>query len=311
MDQFEELFTQNPPAGPGGASPRLLGRLVLEADVHVLLSLRDDFLFHCQAHEALAADLLRPHSCWARSARAALRRALVQPALACGYRFEDEALVDEMVAGGRDGSAGRCRCSPSPPSRLWEKRDRERGLLTREAYRRDRRCRRARWRSTRRRRSSGSAHERVPLVRELFRNLVTAQRTRAARGAGGAALGLRRRASGDGSRCGRRVLDALVDARLLTSYECRSRTARAGHQPIEIIHESLLTAWPRLVRWLAQDADGALLRDQLRQAARLWEERRPTRRPAVDRAPRTGSTRCGGSATRARSPPPRRPSRVP
>jgi WD40 repeat protein len=42
---------------------------------------------------------------------------------------------------------------------------------------------------------------------------------------------------------------------------------------LEIVHESLLTQWPRLARWRAQDADGAVLRDQLRQAARLWDQR--------------------------------------
>ena len=39
------------------------------------------------------------------------------------------------------------------------------------------------------------------------------------------------------------------------------------------MHESLLKAWPRLVRWQAQDEDGAQLRDQLKQAAHLWEEK--------------------------------------
>ena len=42
---------------------------------------------------------------------------------------------------------------------------------------------------------------------------------------------------------------------------------------MEIVHESLLEAWPRLVRWQTQDADGAQLRDQLRQAAQLWQDR--------------------------------------
>ena len=41
---------------------------------------------------------------------------------------------------------------------------------------------------------------------------------------------------------------------------------------VEIIHESLLANWPRLVRWQTQDADAAQLRDQLRQAARTWDE---------------------------------------
>ena len=31
--------------------------------------------------------------------------------------------------------------------------------------------------------------------------------------------------------------------------------------------------WPRLVRWQAQDEEGVLLRDQLRQAAELWQDR--------------------------------------
>ena len=39
------------------------------------------------------------------------------------------------------------------------------------------------------------------------------------------------------------------------------------------MHESLLSSWPRLLRWQTQDAEGALLRDQLRQAATGWEER--------------------------------------
>ena len=45
------------------------------------------------------------------------------------------------------------------------------------------------------------------------------------------------------------------------------------HRRIEIVHESLLREWPRLVRWRAQDEEGAVLRDQLRQVAQLWEER--------------------------------------
>ena len=53
VDQFEELFTQNP-AEVQDRFAELLGRLALEADLHVLLSMRDDFLFRCQPFEALA-----------------------------------------------------------------------------------------------------------------------------------------------------------------------------------------------------------------------------------------------------------------
>jgi WD40 repeat protein/predicted Ser/Thr protein kinase len=256
VDQFEELFTLNPPE-VREAFANLLGRLVLEADVHVLLSLRDDFLFHCQKHDALSPVFseLTPLGTLSPSA---LRRALVQPALACGYRFEDDALVEEMVSE-VSRERGVLPLLAFAASRLWEKRDREQGLLTREAYR-----------------EIGGVEgalaqhaeetlerirpERTPLVRELFRNLVTAQGTRASREVEEL---LSIFSNDEERRAAEEVLRELVAARLLTAYETS----------VEIIHESLLSAWPRLVQWRNQDEGGALLRDQLRQAAQAWRER--------------------------------------
>jgi len=67
------------------------------------------------------------------------------------------------------------------------------------------------------------------------------------------------------------ALRDLIDARLLTSYEIQEEDQEPTRR-VEIIHESLLANWPRLVRWQTQDADAAQLRDQLRQAARTWDE---------------------------------------
>jgi len=67
------------------------------------------------------------------------------------------------------------------------------------------------------------------------------------------------------------VLRELIDARLLTSYEIREEDKEQTRR-VEIIHESLLANWPRLVRWQTQDADAAQLRDQLRQAAKTWDD---------------------------------------
>ena len=104
-------------------------------------------------------------------------------------------------------------------------------------------------------------------MRELFRNLVTAEGTRAVR-EWDELLSV----FGDSSRrIAAAVLRALIDARLLTSYEVREED-REPTRRVEIIHESLLANWPRLVRWQTQDAEGAQLRDQLRQAARTWDE---------------------------------------
>ena len=74
------------------------------------------------------------------------------------------------------------------------------------------------------------------------------------------------------------MLRALVDARLLTSFEDEApdQASAGSRHRVEIVHESLLRAWPRLVRWQTQDADAAQLRDQLRQAARTWDEHERT-----------------------------------
>ncbi len=276
LDQFEELFTQSPP-DVQERFVQLLGRLALDADVHVLLSMRDDFLFHCHRFESLA-PIFSHLTAIGPPTGAALRRALVQPALKCGYRFEHEAVVEEMLAQVA-GERGALPLVAFAMSRLWDTRDRERGLLTRAAYDE----------------IGGVAgalaqhaeatlerigQDRVPLVRELFRNLVTGQGTRATLGReellsvfadgtsrdAASVSASRRQQAGD-------VLDALIDARLLTAYEVQSADTTTGDRRVEIVHESLLTAWPRLVRWQTQDQDGAQLRDQLRQAARLWEQR--------------------------------------
>jgi hypothetical protein len=108
----------------------------------------------------------------------------------------------------------------------------------------------------------------VPIVRELLRNLVTADGTRAVR-KWDELISI---FSDSHSESPEEVLRELIDARLLTSYEVRESDEEPTRK-VEIIHESLLAGWPRLVRWQTQDADSAKLRDQFRQAAQTWEER--------------------------------------
>ena len=263
VDQFEELFTLNVPEVQERFAG-LLGRLSREADVHVLLSLRDDFLMKCADHEPLSRvfESLSPLPALSREG---LCRALVEPAKARGYRFEDEALVGEMVES-VEGARAALPLLAFAVSRLWDARNRERKLLTRAAYEEiggvagalaqhaeatlDR---------------IGSARE--PIVREAFRNLVTAQGTRAVVDREELLTAFPER------RAAEEVLRELVDARLLTSYEVQGAEGQPSHHRIEVVHESLVKAWPRLVRWQTQDEDGAQLRDQLKQAAHLWEDK--------------------------------------
>ncbi len=263
VDQFEELFTLNPPEVQSRFA-ELLGRMAIEADVRVLLAMRDDFFLACHRHPALAPIFSEPTPLEAPTG-AALRRALVQPALKCGYRFEDETLVDEML-GELGEERGALPLLAFAASRLWEKRDRDGGILTRQAHE-----------------DIGSVggalaqhaettlekigSNRLPIVREIFRNLVTSKGTRAARDREELLSVFEERDIAED------VLGELIDARLLISFEIAASEGQGAHHRVEIIHESLLSAWPRLVRWQAQDEDSTRLRDQLRQTAQLWQER--------------------------------------
>jgi WD40 repeat protein len=294
VDQLEELFTLNT-SDEQRRFAALLGRLTLEADVFVLLSMRDDFLYLCHRHEALQ-PVLADLTMLGPPEGAALRRALVQPATTCGFRFEDDELVDDMLAE-VEGGRGALPMLAFAAARLWEKRDSDSGHLTRQAYKDiggvgGALARHAEATVDR------IGVERIPIIRELFRNLVTAEGTRAVReweellsvfdGGGGegvkpspakrpnTTMGTPHRTVGEGlipsrDAAAEEVLQELIDARLLTSYETREGDEEPTRS-VEIIHESLLANWPRLVRWQTQDQEGAQLRDELRQAARAWDE---------------------------------------
>ncbi len=265
VDQFEELFTQNPTEVQERFA-ELLARLSLDADVHVLLSMREDFLFRCQAFPPLR-PLFSELTPLGPLTASGLRRALVQPALKCGYRFEDDELVDEMVGEVGD-ERGALPLVAFAAAQLWRRRDREHGLLTREAYEEIGGVGGALARHAETTLEQ-IGHDRLPVVRELFRHLVTAQGTRATWD--------REELLSTFSESEREeakiTLAALIDARLLTSYELDTDDDQPTHHRVEVIHESLLRTWPRLVRWQSQDEDSAHLLDQLRQTAQLWEER--------------------------------------
>ncbi len=263
VDQCEELFTLNPPEMQARFAS-LLARLADEADVHVVLSLRDDFLMRCHEHTCLAPifDELTPLGVLSQDG---LRRALVEPAARLGYRFADPLLVEDMVAC-VEGARAALPLLAFAVSRLWERRDRERKTLTRAAYEdiggvAGALAQHAEATLDR----IGAARQ--DLVRDILRNLVTSHGTRSVVDRDELLSAFPDRASAES------VLRDLVDARLLTSYEAERHGGEAGRQGIEVVHESLLKAWPRLVRWQMQDEDGAQLRDQLKQAAHLWAEK--------------------------------------
>jgi serine/threonine protein kinase/WD40 repeat protein len=260
IDQLEELFTLCADPGERERFARELARLARAAEpTRVILALRDDFLGRLAELAPLRDLLARAVTLLATPADDDLLRVLIEPAQRAGYDF-DPGLAARMVAAvaGRPGALALLSFTAL---RLWELRDRHFRRLSREAYE-----------------AIGgvegalAAHaedtlractgDEQRLVREAFRHLVTAEGTRAV---------LTRRELDDvlgAAPQARAVRDRLVEARLLVISE-----GHDGEDRIEVIHEALLVAWPRLVEWRRADAEGARLRDQLHAAARQWHDR--------------------------------------
>ena len=263
VDQLEELFTLCQDQAERARYADLLARVARSPDdpVRVVVTVRDDFLLRLESLPALRERLGPGLHLLTTPAEPELRRILVEPLRRAGYEFDDPGLPDRMVAdvAGRPGALALLSFTAS---RLWELRDRRFRHVTARAYE-----------------SLGGVAgalaqhaettlqamhaEQQRLVREVFRHAVTAEGTRAVLTRAELTEVL-----GSSAHAGH-VIEKLLAARLLVVSD-----DERGGERIEVTHEALLDAWPRLVGWRREDAEGARLRDQLRAAARQWTERK-------------------------------------
>ncbi|MBA3393851.1 MAG: protein kinase [Deltaproteobacteria bacterium] len=266
VDQFEELFTLCSDASHRAQYAEALTRAARSAEdpVRIILTLRDDFLLHAEQLAPLRTRLAQGLQLLATPARDDLLRIVTEPARAAGYDFEDRELPAQMVddVAGRPGALALLSFSGA---KLWELRDRHFKQLGRRAYESMGGVGGALAQHAEQT-LAGCSPDEQRLVREAFRQLVTAEGTRAV---------LSRpellELLGSGARAAT-VVERLIAARLIVASE-----GEGGEERLEIIHEALLAAWPRLVDWRREDAEGVRLRDQLRAAARQWEDRRRPR----------------------------------
>lgn len=261
VDQFEEIFTHGVDdaeraafvaalraaaerAGGDGTAPRAL----------VVLGLRADFFPACAGEPGLAEVLQDNQFLLGPMTRAELRAAVERPALAVGAGL-DPGLVELMV----DDVATGARCEPGALPLLayaleatWARR---RGrTMTLAGYQ-----------------GSGGVRGAIATAAEAVHEALSEPERRVARRL---LLGLV--AVGDGVDDTRRrvpkaaltggdadaltVLDRLVSTRLVTVDE----------EKVEIAHEALLRAWPRLARWLDSDRAGLLVHRRLTDATTTW-----------------------------------------
>ncbi len=263
IDQFEELYTLTADKAQRLAFTNALVGVADDATspLRVVLSIRSDFLDRVAEDRELMAELDKALYFLVQPDRAGLRQAIVCPAEMVGYRFETANMVEQMLDS-LESTSGALPLLQFAASKLWDGRDPQQRLLTESSYRELGGIEGA-LASHADAVVAGLTPQEQSLVRAIFLQLVTPERTRAI-------ISVRElRELWQEPDTVQRLVDGLVDARLLvTNTDDRQTTSS-----VEIVHESLIHRWPMLDHWLDEHQDDAQFLDQLKTAAKQWHER--------------------------------------
>ncbi|MGW7004248.1 nSTAND1 domain-containing NTPase [Streptomyces sp. NPDC054933] len=273
VDQFEEMFTLCRDEPGRQAFIQLLhaacspGHPDDIAPALVVLGVRADFYERCLGYPELADALQHRHMVLGPLTTAELREAVVSPAKAVGLELEPglaELIVREVSADGRvrfEGPRGAHDAGVLPLLShallaTWQRR--KAGRLTLSGYRAAGGIQGAVAATAERAWSGLDPAGRTAARLLLLRLVRLGEDTQATR-----RRGTRHQLadeSGDPDKT-EESLEALVRARLVT----------LDAESVEITHEALLHAWPRLRDWLDEDRNGNLLRQQLEEDSRAWD----------------------------------------
>ncbi|MFF1693334.1 hypothetical protein ACFVXC_06875 [Streptomyces sp. NPDC058257] len=274
VDQFEETFTLSSddtsrrtfiqvlqaacspidaggPVDAGGPAPAL-----------VVLGIRADFYEQCLAHPELADALQHRHMVLGPLTTQELRDAVTGPAKAVGLELEPglvELIVREVSTDGPRGAhdAGVLPLLSHALLATWQRR--KTGRLTLAGYRAAGGIQGAVAASAERAWSGLDPAARTAARLLLLRLVRLGEDTQTTR-----RRGTRRKLAEESSDPGKteESLEALVRARLVT----------LDAEAVEITHEALLHAWPRLRDWIDEDRNDNLLRQRLEEDGRTWED---------------------------------------
>ena len=265
VDQFEELYTMVEDAETRERFATALAAVAVDATapVRMTLSMRSDFLDRVVECPELMTAISHELTVLRQPGPDGLRDALVQPAAMAGYAFATDITVDEMV----NSLATETAALPLlqfAAQKLWEARDKKKKLLTQEAYEQMGGVEGALVRHADAVVQRMSTTDRAA-TKLLFQRLVTPEGTRA--------ILARADLSSlfDDTRVAENILQVLTEARLLTVQTNSDDEADAR---VEIVHESLITRWQMLQRWLDEGHEDRAMLDQLRQASQQWQLRK-------------------------------------
>ncbi|TKA00040.1 WD40 repeat domain-containing protein, partial [Actinacidiphila oryziradicis] len=254
VDQFEELYTLcTDPAERTQFIDRLLSATDPAARLRVVIAVRADFLGRCAEHPGLTAALQDATLLAGPMGRDELREAIVKPAQTAGLIVE-RTLTDRILTD-VEGEPGALPLMSHALLETWHRRKGR--ALTETAYE-----------------AAGGLHGAIARTAEnIHARLTPAQADLARR------ILLRLVTPGDGAPDTRRpahrqefdfgnptdtatVIEQLARARLLTLDDDR----------VDLAHEVLITAWPRLRGWIEDDRHRLRVLRRLTEAAAAWHE---------------------------------------
>lgn len=256
LDQFEECFTLAPPEARAFCACLATAALPDEP-WRIVLTIRDDFLIRLAE-----APEMRPHlgalQVLGPMTFDDLCEAIRRPLRLAGYTTDTEALPARIVEDVRDQPASLSLLQFTCHA-LWERRDQiGRRLLT------------SKYEAMGGASGALASHAervlaeltpaQVRQVRSLFLALVEPDGTRRPR---------LRSELVDGRADIDKLLELLLERRLLVV----ARQLDDDQPQLELAHEALTKAWPRLARWLDETHEQRLLVVEVEQAAALWDKR--------------------------------------
>ncbi|MFI7316936.1 hypothetical protein [Streptomyces venezuelae] len=257
VDQFEETFTLcHDPAERQKFLDLLLSARADSSRLRVVLGVRADFYARCLEHDGLATVIREASLPVGPMTPSELREAIVRPATAAGLIVE-RSLTDRLIEEVGEEPGG----LPLLSHALLETWRRRRGrTLTLQAYE-----------------AVGGIHGAIAQTAEAFYTRLTEDQAETAR-----RILLRLITPGHGTPDTRRPVDrteldstgpADSEVSALLHTLARARLITLDETTVDLAHEALITAWPRLYRWIDEARERLRRHRRLTQAARHWRDR--------------------------------------
>ena len=272
IDQFEQVFTLNPDLGGEATRQAFITALCSaaaspagprqEPPALVVITVRGDFWDRCAAVPELVAALQDGQFVVGPMTEAELRVAITGPAETAGLRI-DSALTDTILGdlrvAGEDRSAGVLPLLSQAMALTWEHREGDR--LTSRGYAHAGGVSHA-VQTGADRLYDGLPSGHQAIARDVLRSMTVASRdgwhARRPVTREDIYLGLPGAARSD--------IDAVLDA------FAAERLAVLDDDRVQIAHDVLLRAWPRMRGWLEEDQASWILHNQLADAAIAWDD---------------------------------------